>query len=373
MQSIHLYFDLPRVLYSNEKIILCAGYISESQNIDLIELIANDRVIGTCKAIPHFDKKLQKNGFLIKSNLKNIKAYEGIEFSLRTTSNTNVNSIPEVVLLKNEKNLGFYNNFESLLYQVGPSFKYICFCDQDDIWDQQKLEKQITLLENKKSDLIYSDLRIVDENRNVVSDTFWFKRSNHLSDFHALSLNNVATGSTILFRSNILKHVLPFPQYIPKIYHDHWACAITKKRGEVSYLDEALVDYVQHDFNVTGFSEFKRLSVFQRGLSFFALINICRKIAFNKNISDLFSFIKENQKVYFTNFQKLKLMYFHLDYITFKKINAKRTDLKILCQLLRLSIISPIKNYFFNRTEVALYTSIFVHYALKTRYLFRKK
>lgn len=53
---------------------------------------------------------------------------------------------------------------------------YIAFLDADDIWLPDKLEKQVNLLIKSGSDLVFSDISIIDENGNVT------KTSNGVSD-----------------------------------------------------------------------------------------------------------------------------------------------------------------------------------------------
>ena len=277
-----------------------------------------------------------------------------------------------VHLSKNDKNLGFYKNIESMLYQVSDQYPFVCFSDQDDLWKRTKIEKQLNEIENKKVDIVYSDLTIIDEDREMISPTFWNKRSNHIHDFHALCVNNVATGSTMLFKSSLLENLLPFPQQTGKVYHDHWICASAKHHAKIQYIPEALVHYIQHENNVTGFQKFKRMSLAHRLLSFFSLLNISRKIIFNSNIKELAPFIKNNQATYFSNVQRLKLFYLRFNLLQKEQFNRGITDLKLVVRLLSLSIKSFFKKIYFNRFEVALYTSIIIFWSLKARSIFKK-
>lgn len=457
---VHLYFDMPGFLYSNEKTLLCSGFLNDGFAFKTVSLYAQGQLIGTSKALPHYTAKnngqTAANGFLIAGQLLNIKAYTAINFSLifsgvaktveykigcavvrldksliqKKTDNPNtvlvcmpvfnpsmhlfkqqlnsilqqsyiekqgnsieiiiqddasepeifeavhhyVSDIPNVYLFRNENNLGFYNNIELMLHKVGYSFKYIAFSDQDDIWDRYKIEKQIETLERTKADLVYSDLKIVDNTLKMIQATFWVNRSNHLKNYHALCVNNVATGCTMLFKYKLLQHILPFPQKAGKVYHDHWVCAFTQntRLHKVVYIDEPLVQYIQHSSNVTGFRGFIRLPVKERILSLLSLIIISLKICLKKDICDLNDFIVQNQKVYCTNLQRLKLFYLKLGYVELNKFNTKGTDVKLLFQLLFLSFKTIFQKIYLNRFEVALYTSIVVMFALKVRYFFKR-
>ena len=45
--------------------------------------------------------------------------------------------------------------------------KYIAFCDDDDIWFPQKLEKQVKCLTDYKSDLVYSNIKLFYSNKST--------------------------------------------------------------------------------------------------------------------------------------------------------------------------------------------------------------
>ena len=45
--------------------------------------------------------------------------------------------------------------------------EYIAFCDQDDIWMDDKVEKCVAYMNEKNIDLVVTDKQIIDENDNV--------------------------------------------------------------------------------------------------------------------------------------------------------------------------------------------------------------
>jgi len=285
-----------------------------------------------------------------------------------------IQQIENIHFFQNEKNVGFYNNIESLLYRIGKGFSYIAFSDQDDIWDSQKLEKQVDQLLKNKADLVYSDLEIVNEKLQQLQPSFWVNRSNHIYDYHALCINNVATGSTMLFKNELLSTLLPFPQQTGKVYHDHWIAAFLKnKHYRVHYINESLVQYIQHGDNVTGFKPFKKLNLAQRALSLFSLIFIFGKIIFKKDLTDLSEFITLHQKVYFTNVQRLKIFYVHLEDLNLLNYNSIKTNIILLFRLFFLSFKTIFKPLYLNRFEVSMYSAIIVMFALQLRHFFNKK
>ena len=101
-----------------------------------------------------------------------------------------------IQLFFQEKNLGVMKNFEFLLKNVKND--YYMFSDQDDIWKQEKIEKSLKKLLETNSDLVYTDLEVVDENLNVTYPSYWklkgiYNKIKKYNNFESLYLNNFIT------------------------------------------------------------------------------------------------------------------------------------------------------------------------------------
>jgi glycosyltransferase involved in cell wall biosynthesis len=143
-----------------------------------------------------------------------------------------------------EQRLGFYANFERALGMVPPEAGFVALADQDDRWYPEKLEA--LLAGRGEAQLVYSDMRIVDEDGAVVSGTFWQRRPNNYTDLGSLLLANTVTGAASLFRRELLDLVLPFPEPVGDPFHDQWIASVALAMGEIAYVDRALYDYTQH-------------------------------------------------------------------------------------------------------------------------------
>jgi glycosyltransferase involved in cell wall biosynthesis len=143
-----------------------------------------------------------------------------------------------------EERLGFYANFERALGMVPAEAGFVALADQDDRWYPEKLTALVAGL--GQAQLVYSDMRIVDEAGAVVSDTFWRGRRNNYTDLASLLLANTVTGAASLFRRELLDLVLPFPEPIGDPFHDQWIAAVALAVGEIAYVGRPLYDYVQH-------------------------------------------------------------------------------------------------------------------------------
>jgi glycosyltransferase involved in cell wall biosynthesis len=143
-----------------------------------------------------------------------------------------------------EGRLGFYANFERALRMAPAEAALVALADQDDRWYPEKLAALIAA--RGDAELVYSDMRIVDEAGAVVSDTFWRGRRNNYTDLASLLLANTVTGAASLFRRELLDLVLPFPEPVGDPFHDQWIAAVALATGGIAYVDRPLYDYVQH-------------------------------------------------------------------------------------------------------------------------------
>src|SRR4051812_21626693 len=150
---------------------------------------------------------------------------------------------PRFTLLQGESRLGFYANFERALRMVPATAAFVALADQDDRWYPQKLAA--LLAGRGDAQLVYSDMRIVDEQGAVISETFWRGRRNNYTNLASLLLANTVTGAASLFRRELLELVLPFPEPVGDPFHDQWIASVALATGRIAYVDRPLYDYVQ--------------------------------------------------------------------------------------------------------------------------------
>ena len=75
-----------------------------------------------------------------------------------------------------EENLNYMGAFEKLVQRSDG--EYIAFCDQDDIWMDDKVEKCVAYMNEKNIDLVVTDKQIIDENDNEMIFRFEAKIKN---------------------------------------------------------------------------------------------------------------------------------------------------------------------------------------------------
>lgn len=142
-------------------------------------------------------------------------------------------------------NLGAIGNFEFATRQA--SGEYIAFCDQDDVWLPEKIEKLYAAIGDQW--LVYSDSILIDENgqslRKNLSD---LRKMYSGKDTRGFVFSNVVWGHTMMINRQLLAHVLPIPTGIP---HDIWFAFKAATLTGIHYLDEPLSLYRQHSHTVT--------------------------------------------------------------------------------------------------------------------------
>lgn len=93
--------------------------------------------------------------------------------------------------------------------------KYIALLDSDDVWEKDKLERQIALVEKSNADICYCSYAFIDENGNVIKKPFIVPPK---TSFKKMLSVNVISCSTGLFKTDLLKSH-PFN---PDYYHEDY-------------------------------------------------------------------------------------------------------------------------------------------------------
>lgn len=152
---------------------------------------------------------------------------------------------PFFKVYENDVNLGFVKNFEKALSLC--SGEYIALCDQDDIWDLDKIRLQE---ENIKDNiLIYHDSAFIEEDgedmKKNMSDVIHLYRGDNPEVF--LLINSVS-GHSCFFRRSLIKEFLPLNPYF---FHDHWIAYVATNLGKIDFIPKSLVYYRQHPASST--------------------------------------------------------------------------------------------------------------------------
>ena len=160
-----------------------------------------------------------------------------------------------ITVFKQEKNLGVIANFEFLLSKVESD--YFMFSDQDDIWNENKIEVSLNRLQETDSDVVFTDLMVVDDKLNTLYNSYWELKGlkNKIlkyNSFDALYLNNYVTGCTMIMKKEVIAKSLPLPKSTKYVLHDYWIALIASQSGKIEFLNEPTIKYRQHKNNRIG-------------------------------------------------------------------------------------------------------------------------
>jgi len=124
----------------------------------------------------------------------------------------------------------------------------IAFLDCDDMWLPEKLEKQIPLF-NQNIGLVYSNVQIFNEKRNIYSDYFYQKKPYRGNVLHKLFLETFIPILSVVIKRNIINKIGGFSNEL-LIVEDLDLWLRYAENHQVDYVDECLAIYRTHDNNL---------------------------------------------------------------------------------------------------------------------------
>lgn len=147
---------------------------------------------------------------------------------------------------------GYAANFLSLVARVELVTPFYAFCDQDDIWDTDKLLRATTWLESqpRESPALYcSRTRFVDERGQFSGQSPLFSR---LPSFTNALVQNIAGGNTMVLNRAAMQ-LLKAAGQVDVASHDWWVYLLLAGAGAQIYYDpQPGLSYRQHERNVIG-------------------------------------------------------------------------------------------------------------------------
>ena len=184
------------------------------------------------------------------------QTYENIEIYIRDdgSKDNTVKIVKEYkekyknITLIEGKNLGFINSFFELL-KICNDADYYAYCDQDDVWMEDKIQRAVEFLEktNKnKPALYFSNSDYYDGDMNYLATA----EKNKVYNFRNSLVECVTQGMTMVVNNCTRKLII---QNKPEncLYHDWWTYMICSGFGKIVYDDKSLVKYRRHNKSVT--------------------------------------------------------------------------------------------------------------------------
>lgn len=217
----------------------------------------------------------------------------------------------EFKIYQNEKNLGYKKNFLKAISKCSGDFIFLC--DQDDEWDNEKIEKMINIMINNKISVLSSSFRLIDSNSNILkiksklgfSNQNFYKRivkKNKLVNvpIKDLLFHNMAQGCAMLITKDMKeKFINNFDENLP---HDWQLNLLGAMENKTFFLNEELFSYRLHNENTIGYglenTSFKEK--FNIEIRLMTVYDCVKTVSFLKNVD--MKYFEENElvKKYYT-------------------------------------------------------------------------
>ncbi|MEA5136729.1 MAG: glycosyltransferase [Candidatus Fimivivens sp.] len=153
---------------------------------------------------------------------------------------------------RNKKNLGSNLTFEKLTVEAHGD--YLAYCDQDDVWLPDRVERCFKKLKKTGSLLVCGDTYIIDAEGKRIAESITNMRPRHI--FYEgcglekiLLYRNFVVGCTMLVDARTAKMAVPF---VKSMVHDHYLALYCSLNGSIAVCKEPVINYRIHNDNQTG-------------------------------------------------------------------------------------------------------------------------
>ena len=152
--------------------------------------------------------------------------------------------------------------FLNLVQAAGP-MKFIAFADQDDVWDSNKLSKQITKFDDEmKPTLIFSSRKFIDSQGAAININ---SPEIHKFGWRNAVIQNVIPGNTMVLNASAVS-LLKILGEVDVKHYDSWIYLVMSVFGQIHFVPEELVSYRLHETNTVGVRKRADLLKFLRGI-----------------------------------------------------------------------------------------------------------
>ena len=159
-----------------------------------------------------------------------------------------------LTLVDEKRNLGYIKAFEKLTTLADGT--YVAYCDQDDVWEADKIAACVAALEKAGAVAAVCDKSIIDDKGNVTCDSVRHHSKAPCDTWTTgdditarAAFRCYATGMSILARRDAVEACMPFSTYTG---HDKWLMLCLSAAGRIAYVDRPLIRYRRYGKNVTG-------------------------------------------------------------------------------------------------------------------------
>lgn len=174
---------------------------------------------------------------------------------------------PRIAVVKGPQ-AGIKKNFENAIKCTGG--RYIFLSDQDDVWEDGKVDKVVKTFEETKAPVVVHNCSIVDEKGTVIEESFFDFRNSGPGAIKNF-IKNTYIGCCMAFDASLKDVIIPIPDDIEM--HDQWIGIIGDLLGKNIFINDKLIKYVRHENTASDI--FNHHSI---GLMFVNRINLFRRL-----------------------------------------------------------------------------------------------
>ena len=167
-----------------------------------------------------------------------------------------VTTHPDKIKLIKGTNVGVVSSFFELLRAADVEADYYCFCDQDDVWLDHKVEHAIARLDSsiytEVPAMVFTSTYLTDDELNRKGA--WPKPPAQEPSFFNALYENIAIGATITMNRSA-RNLFINSQSVDSqkvLMHDWWFYLLVSAFGTVIYDNKPSMLYRQHNNNVVG-------------------------------------------------------------------------------------------------------------------------
>jgi len=193
-----------------------------------------------------------------------------------------------IVLILESTGLGSTKAFLKLLQECDGK-PYVAFCDQDDIWEKDKLTSQLNFVRGNVPMMSTCSRIYIDHNGSEIGKSKVLRNS---PSFENACFENIAPGNTTLLNNSAIKLINSIKN--PSINHyDSWIYLLISTFGKVNYSPLYLVRYRLHSANSVGL----RKTSYRKSIQ--GIRNFLSQQEFL--VEKKYEFLSPAQQVYFEN------------------------------------------------------------------------
>lgn len=128
----------------------------------------------------------------------------------------------------------------------------LAFLDADDVWEPEKLEKQITVLHARERPFVMCSMAVVDSDLRVVGCRRMSSETGSLRDLVMFDGSTVVScSSTALITRSAFESLEGFDERLSMSADWDLLARFLLREGSIGYVDEPLVRYRVHDANMS--------------------------------------------------------------------------------------------------------------------------